>query len=399
LSDYIQDIDPSNTINGRPIYYLVNSANIAVPSDAGYVAVINSTNVLVQHGSFEFNVQNILVVRSRNVTVRDSNFTYVFSAITALEDENLTIANNVASGVSFRPVFEIDDSSGGNITGNILPIEAYASILLSNSTRFNIEGNYISNSAYAGIDMRGSTNNSIVRNTILGCTVNCLVISPRQYGIHMGPPLVGSVGGNLIVGNTIANNLVGLAESGGGNVIYQNNFIDNQVQVEADPGNVWNNAAGQGNYWSDYTGQDLNNDGVGDTMLPHLGLDNHPLISPWTPSGLDAKLAGRAAWPQYRRLDTSKVSGGIQTMYATANNTGTASEWVQAIFNITTPTGSTIQLVSQMQWVQPKASVNFAVTLPVFPGSYSVSVTVRFSSDTYLGWTNGNSKTFSFRAI
>ena len=44
--------------------------------------------------------------------------------------------------------------------------------------------------------------------------------------------------------------------------------------------NVWDNGC-EGNYWSDYVGEDLDGDGVGDTLLPHQGVDNYPLMSPY----------------------------------------------------------------------------------------------------------------------
>ncbi|MHA1581496.1 MAG: hypothetical protein ACTSYM_03190, partial [Candidatus Baldrarchaeia archaeon] len=52
--------------------------------------------------------------------------------------------------------------------------------------------------------------------------------------------------------------------------------------------NIWDDGS-VGNYWDDYTGLDdgsngrIAGDGVGDTDLPHLGVDNYPLISPWGP--------------------------------------------------------------------------------------------------------------------
>jgi len=44
-SDFIQDIDESNTVDGKPIYYWVNKQNQEIPNDAGYVGIINSTNI------------------------------------------------------------------------------------------------------------------------------------------------------------------------------------------------------------------------------------------------------------------------------------------------------------------------------------------------------------------
>lgn len=43
LPDCIYDIDSSNMVEGKPVYYWVNRENMTVLSDAGYVALINCT--------------------------------------------------------------------------------------------------------------------------------------------------------------------------------------------------------------------------------------------------------------------------------------------------------------------------------------------------------------------
>jgi len=51
-------------------------------------------------------------------------------------------------------------------------------------------------------------------------------------------------------------------------------------QFSYDSSNAWDNGA-EGNYWSDYSGADLNGDGIGDTgMIPHLDVDSKPLMDP-----------------------------------------------------------------------------------------------------------------------
>jgi parallel beta-helix repeat protein len=90
--------------------------------------------------------------------------------------------------------------------------------------------------------------------------------------------------GNVIYGNTISQNIIGInVLDSGGNTIYCNSFINNgqQVNIFSQP-NFWDNGY-LGNYWSNYTGTDDDGDGIGDT--PHVidgnNRDNNPLMSPY----------------------------------------------------------------------------------------------------------------------
>jgi len=65
------------------------------------------------------------------------------------------------------------------------------------------------------------------------------------------------------------------------NKVYHNEICDNIVQAWDRSGrNIWDNGyPSGGNYWNDYTGEDLNNDGIGDSpyMLVN-NQDNYPLM-------------------------------------------------------------------------------------------------------------------------
>ena len=91
--------------------------------------------------------------------------------------------------------------------------------------------------------------------------------------------------------------------SGVGNTVFGNLFLNNTKQVAKEESSYnypnttrmgtdtvsWDNST-VGNYWSDYSGLDSNNDGIGDTayIIDENNKDNYPLITvtemPPTPS-------------------------------------------------------------------------------------------------------------------
>lgn len=71
---------------------------------------------------------------------------------------------------------------------------------------------------------------------------------------------------NIIRVNTITENKIGLMlEEVQNNFIYWNNFINNTVQANGTSGENFFNSTWVGNFWSDYDGEDLDRDGIGDS--------------------------------------------------------------------------------------------------------------------------------------
>ena len=73
LEHFQQDIDISNYINGKPIYYLINQTNLMIDSSSfggvGFLALINCKNITVKGLKLENNRQGILLAYTTNCSI------------------------------------------------------------------------------------------------------------------------------------------------------------------------------------------------------------------------------------------------------------------------------------------------------------------------------------------
>ncbi|MGD6811070.1 MAG: NosD domain-containing protein [Candidatus Bathyarchaeia archaeon] len=296
LDLFVNDIDTSNTVDGKPIIYWVNKHGLTVPFDAGCVILVNCSDMTVQdlelsnngHGIALFSTTNSLITKN-NVTNSDSGM-YIFDSSNLVISENNLNSND--NGIEAR------DSSNNNITSNSFTgNECGASfagsqnnIIYENrfaaSTRVAVRSNGLFNSTFAqnniaggnesGIELLYSGSNIITENRITGSGVGIRLtensslnmVSKNLIEDNKNGVLVRDSANNSIVGNMIAKN------SGWGiqltsnylrsmnNLIYHNNFVENnnhgiQANVTANPdmqgSNYWDNGV-EGNYWSDHNG-------------------------------------------------------------------------------------------------------------------------------------------------
>jgi nitrous oxidase accessory protein NosD len=124
--------------------------------------------------------------------------------------------------------------------------------------------------------------NHFIYNTLIS---ECEIYNNAGDGICCG----NSGSGTHIIGNTIYNNSwygINFSGTNHNELIYRNNFITNHRNNAYDGGiNTWyNTTLHEGNYWSDYTGIDVDGDGIGDTPYIIPGGSNqdlYPLMYPW----------------------------------------------------------------------------------------------------------------------
>jgi parallel beta-helix repeat protein len=224
FSHFANLIDTSNSVDGKPIQYLINVKDLSfdAQTEIGTLYLINSFNITVRD----------LVLKNNGNGLFCYNTTY--SKI-----ENVTV----------------EDTNYG--------------ICLRNSMNNTVQDSYCHDN-WVGIFLQDSKSNSVTNNLCVNSEKGISL-----YGSHS----------NKISGNSLENNIYGIRlSSSHSNKIFHNNLLRNEEQANLISSfqNVWNHGS-EGNYWSDYPGQDLNRDGVGD--IPHdidaNNQDLYPLMLPW----------------------------------------------------------------------------------------------------------------------
>jgi len=243
---------------------------------------------------------NVLINNSMyGITARDYSDSNIIKSNTIsesaygieLSDASLSqVVNNTISDTSYGAY--VTYSNDNNVSANTLSNKSW-NIYLAYSNS-NVVGNNVALGGSVGIQIMRSQGNSVFNNTV----------SSSSYGIYLGYCGINTVSGNTaslndwgielynstgstIKENTVSDNTWGIyiAQESNGNSIHHNNFMDNvkQAQQDLSSSNTWRTSTipYQGNYWSDYKGNDNNGDGIGDTYLPWAGVDWYPLMAPW----------------------------------------------------------------------------------------------------------------------
>ena len=315
--------------------------------------------------TFTANIYDSIIVERDNIVVDGAGYTVQKTGsdtgITLQGRNNVTIQNAVIRGFgigiglyfsnrcnlygnriegnSSGPGIAMSYSEYNKVLNNTLSNNGHG-IMLTKSSNNIIDGN---NASYnvQGISMGNFCNNNTIAHNVANYNNGGLLINDNSSnnlvidnefnynkltGIMIAPNSCENVvSGNTIVGN---NNGIDFWGNSSSNIIYHNNFMNNAAQAPSmEPLNIWDNGA-EGNYWSDYKGLDSNGDGIGDTLLPHLGIDNFPLVQ---------------LWSEIRTFNAYVWKGITYQIITQSNNTIAAFDFSlstkQISFNVTGPAG------------------------------------------------------------
>ncbi len=374
---YQNSMDASNTVNGAQLYYWVNQQDKTVPSDAGYVFLVNCSRILVQNLNIRNQSQGLWLVSTFDSILVNNNLTDNNNGICLTESHNNKIIKNRLANNSGNSL-NISASDDNTVSENEITL-GHVGLHVANSTGNMFSRNDISHNNYTGAEFFGSSDNRFFEN--------CVEDNGRA-----GITLAYSSNNNLLVGNNVADNgFVNVdLNNAQNNTFYRNNFKINIVirnghrqthqilDIHADvvvtspfqvPSyNIWDNGS-EGNYWSDNKDSDADGNGIGDAVyivdtspndapiivggktyssprsVDSMDRDHYPFINP-LPLELESQLS--VLTPENRTYGNDKVpltfsvtKDGLQVIYSldikedrTANENLTLSDLSKGNHNL-----------------------------------------------------------------
>jgi len=149
LSHYRHDIDTSNTVDGRPIHYYRNVSDLTVgaATNAGFVGLVDASNVTVRNLALSNNGHGVLAVNATNTTVRNLTTDTQRRGVEFMQTDNSSvvesdIANNGRQSVALYYADDnmVRDNSFRQTTGGdseiLLGAQSSNNRVHNNSVRF-----------------------------------------------------------------------------------------------------------------------------------------------------------------------------------------------------------------------------------------------------------------------
>jgi len=243
------------------------------PSTAPILNVGNS------HYTFTADIYNSIIIGRDNVVIDGANRAlqgtgaYGSRGIDLTGRSNVTITNMKIKGFDYGVYLS---SASHNVLSQNDFTNNYCGIWIVVSSNDNIiSGNNIENNKMYAMWLKESSNNKISENEITSHVNYTIYIRHSDY--------------TTFSANYIANNNLGINfYEASNNIVYHNNFIDNQKHVSnSDSTNVWDNGyPSGGNYWSDYEesypdAKELDGSGIWNTpyVIDENNQDNYPLMN------------------------------------------------------------------------------------------------------------------------
>lgn len=182
-TDYLNDIDTSNLVNGKRIYYLQDKHNQAInPAshpDIGFLAMVNCSNMTIQGLALTQNYMGIALVNTPNTKIIGNTIVNDLRGIWLKWSDDCAINQNYVGNCSEGIL--VESSQMTLITGNTvigctsiynpaaIPQQTAKGIALANSNQNTVVWNILTENEI-GINLDTSSRNLIMRNDITAGT-------------------------------------------------------------------------------------------------------------------------------------------------------------------------------------------------------------------------------------
>jgi parallel beta-helix repeat protein len=358
--------------------------NIITTSTYGIKLATSNRNTIKNNTITDVSMVGIYLDNSDRNYIAENNISQTDTAIKLLYSSTNTLTRNKISQIFFG-IYVTDSSTGNSITQNYVSAEDIAVYLGVDSDSNIVDHNTIANSAraiYFYESRNGEVNYNHLMGNAYGIRVWMTTITDTSHVITNNKVLFGSraidlkgASGNTFMGNWLQENTYGayLTESPY-NLFYRNNFIQNTMQVYTDSINSWN-FTDEGNYWSDYEGEDLDGDGIGEDPYPIIpGYDYYPLMEPWSEHDI--------AVENITISDNEVYLGQQINITVTVENEGKAG--ISETFNVTIKYNETIIETQTVIELAPGYNTTLTFswnTTQTKAGSYTISAEASIVTD------------------
>jgi parallel beta-helix repeat protein len=144
LNEFIQDIDWSNTVDGKPVRYWISKQGLSVPLDAGYVALVNCSNIMVSKLNLTKNGYPMLLAYTTDSTITQNYIANNRGAIELIHSSsNRIYANNITTNINAG--ISLEWSQNNSVLGNNLTENQYGIIIFQCSNNVIYHNNLINN--------------------------------------------------------------------------------------------------------------------------------------------------------------------------------------------------------------------------------------------------------------